>query len=237
MAAREGVLRFYRTRGCRFVFTYPRSLGPFVPFCPPGPVEPNSAHKITHFARLIQYSAGEFKRLQDLAVVSIVEFAHVLAVDQVELSFLVVGQQQVVRRARLVGKPDLAAEGKVEVKIIERLLIEWSEIIENSEAAARGLQFQRAVTVVAPAAWRLEISAGNQDIDISAAICSRTSAGCGATDGHVVRPSRTRAGEGECRNMLQGIKRQYGPMAADGCWSANCDTAAREKSDTQDIAY
>jgi hypothetical protein len=48
--------------------------------------------------------------LQDLAVVSIVEFAHVLAVDQVELSFLVVvGQQQVVRRARLVGKPDLAA--------------------------------------------------------------------------------------------------------------------------------
>ena len=100
--------------------------------------------------------------------------AHVIAIDEVDLSFFSGGDKQVRMRTGLISQEYRAAGSQIIITLIELSLIRGRKVINQPEILFLRAQFEDAVSEVAAVCCCIELSISRHDEDVAVIIRRRT---------------------------------------------------------------
>ncbi len=109
--------------------------------------------------------------LQDTGVGAFVEFAEVVAIEQVELAFFAGDDEEMRMRAGLRSEQDGALAAEVPIVRVHDFLVEGSEVVADDELVAVEVKLEDGVAVVAAAGLAgVEVSVAGGDVDVAGVV-------------------------------------------------------------------
>ena len=115
-------------------------------------------------------SHGIRKRLHDLAVVSRVELAQIVAVQQVHTAFLAGGHTKVENGARLIGQQHKSAGAQINVVVEQKLLIERREVVGRGKSSTAERELDHRIAVIFAASVGIEGPITGHYVDIAVVV-------------------------------------------------------------------